>query len=578
MEKNYRDEGVNVYVTIEGVELPTGSYEITMLQKNRIPCILPLEVRCLDGEDIPYYQLNGMTEFNELKTRNAMAPRHIIRVLRDVLLAANEVAEYLLSVNNFVLDWEYIFRDEASGYFKFLYLPGYDKNLRSQLKGFLEKALKEMDHGDERETEFVYSLYDICAKDKFDLAGLANEIENFLGGKLTAAESLDEFSAIDLEGQVSDDALNGNSGATSAEMPKAAKQDKFKVFDEILAKEKAEEKRKLQRKESRKGKLKIGRSGKKPVGEGEGAKNESRTFILVIALSIFVLIAYGGMQIYRYGSIVEYKKLMALLVIVMAEIFVFMELSERRKQELALATAGGSVVPAPAENVVMQARINDELRDDIPRRSRRESGRRIRTEVEEDALDDQGSRWVTAREEGSDVRSKRTEDGRGRGVSKIANAPRDFDVDSSRNLKNARDEVGSSNEQYNGAPKDRIQETTILRDDSTTILYDSASARAQPVFALESTKGGTCKHFLTQPYTVFGRSTEVTCQIDNKTVSRVHARIFENGDDLMIEDMGSRNGTFINGCMISQGKSYLINEGDLVRFGNEEYRVLHDVM
>ena len=49
-------------------------------------------------------------------------------------------------------------------------------------------------------------------------------------------------------------------------------------------------------------------------------------------------------------------------------------------------------------------------------------------------------------------------------------------------------------------------------------------------------------------------------------VSKAHARIFLFGDSVQIEDLGSRNGTFVNGAQIR--KAHLLKIGDQIQIGN----------
>jgi DNA-binding winged helix-turn-helix (wHTH) protein len=46
---------------------------------------------------------------------------------------------------------------------------------------------------------------------------------------------------------------------------------------------------------------------------------------------------------------------------------------------------------------------------------------------------------------------------------------------------------------------------------------------------------------------LIGRSVECAVRLDSTDVSRRHARIFVSGDEATIEDLGSTNGTFVNG-------------------------------
>lgn len=64
-----------------------------------------------------------------------------------------------------------------------------------------------------------------------------------------------------------------------------------------------------------------------------------------------------------------------------------------------------------------------------------------------------------------------------------------------------------------------------------------------------------------------GRLSHNDIVIDDQSVSRSHATLIINGSDYSVRDMGSSNGTFINGMRIN-GLSNL-NENDILKVGNE---------
>ena len=64
---------------------------------------------------------------------------------------------------------------------------------------------------------------------------------------------------------------------------------------------------------------------------------------------------------------------------------------------------------------------------------------------------------------------------------------------------------------------------------------------------------------------VLGRDAEVEIPIDHDAVSRRHARIRRRGDQLTVEDLGSRNGTLVNGQPITAARR--LTAGDLIRVG-----------
>jgi len=52
---------------------------------------------------------------------------------------------------------------------------------------------------------------------------------------------------------------------------------------------------------------------------------------------------------------------------------------------------------------------------------------------------------------------------------------------------------------------------------------------------------------------------------DDHFVSTVHARLFRRGDDVFVEDLGSRNGTLVNGETVAAPTR--LRRGDRVQFG-----------
>jgi DNA-binding winged helix-turn-helix (wHTH) protein len=65
---------------------------------------------------------------------------------------------------------------------------------------------------------------------------------------------------------------------------------------------------------------------------------------------------------------------------------------------------------------------------------------------------------------------------------------------------------------------------------------------------------------------VVGRSVDCSVRLDSTDVSRRHARIMINDDAATIEDLGSTNGTFVNGVRVTAPVS--LTDGVTVGFGS----------
>jgi hypothetical protein len=69
---------------------------------------------------------------------------------------------------------------------------------------------------------------------------------------------------------------------------------------------------------------------------------------------------------------------------------------------------------------------------------------------------------------------------------------------------------------------------------------------------------------------MLGRSNGADIPIDDPFASSAHARIFSRGDFMYIEDMGSTNGTYLNGRQLRSAERLKV--ADVVRIGDSEYR------
>ena len=67
-----------------------------------------------------------------------------------------------------------------------------------------------------------------------------------------------------------------------------------------------------------------------------------------------------------------------------------------------------------------------------------------------------------------------------------------------------------------------------------------------------------------------GRSDSAEVRVDDPFASSAHARIFAQGEYMYLEDMGSTNGTYLNGRQLRRPEQ--LKTADTVRIGETEYR------
>jgi DNA-binding winged helix-turn-helix (wHTH) protein len=91
---------------------------------------------------------------------------------------------------------------------------------------------------------------------------------------------------------------------------------------------------------------------------------------------------------------------------------------------------------------------------------------------------------------------------------------------------------------------------------------DPAPSAARSKFHLEM---GDRRFFLMDGKNVIGRAPEATIQIDSPGVSRLHAHILVENGEATLEDLGSKNGTHLNGTRIDTATA--LADGHEIRVG-----------
>ncbi len=122
---------------------------------------------------------------------------------------------------------------------------------------------------------------------------------------------------------------------------------------------------------------------------------------------------------------------------------------------------------------------------------------------------------------------------------------------------------------------DKSDRTAILGFDQETINRELQKAKEQPA-CLILIRGNPQGHryFINADEMIIGRDPAADISIPDSSISRKHAKITREGSVVKIEDLGSSNGTAVNGKKLEAGNVAKLAKEDLIKLGNSIVKYL----
>ena len=182
MEMYYVTKGINNYIEVNAGQNiiqknSPQAYRLKMLENNDIEGLIhPISMEMDGCLTLKYntgssYVLDRL--FLKLKPDGGFL-RILMEQIEGLLV---RLKEYLLEPDDLVIRPEYMLYDWGGKILKLIYIPGYGRSLRLQLKEFLEYIMKIFDHRDQEGVRYMYGMYDLISEDTFSVDDLACKLE-----------------------------------------------------------------------------------------------------------------------------------------------------------------------------------------------------------------------------------------------------------------------------------------------------------------------------------------------------------------------------------------------------------------
>jgi len=126
--------------------------------------------------------------------------------------------------------------------------------------------------------------------------------------------------------------------------------------------------------------------------------------------------------------------------------------------------------------------------------------------------------------------------------------------------------------------KDEIKDLTVrfLKYKKKVRKHNALDAEAKDIICRLNIASGPMKSHsfeIKEEITFIGRTRENDIKINDKTISRRHAKITKKDKKFFIEDLGSHNGLMVDGSRIKPGEEIELMDGVSYSIGDSEFSI-----
>ena len=176
MEVVYKKNLNNNYVVLANSNIVVSDFRLNMLLKNKIKGFLPIYVGCLDGRVEISYLIDSKQSLKQLLERKKLNSNEIINIIKGIINVMDLAGQYLLKVDDILLDMNLIFTDYNFEEIWFCYYQNSSNNFYEELKKLSQRMLLVTEHSDMKAIEIMYKFFDICSSNDVSI----NELEKSL--------------------------------------------------------------------------------------------------------------------------------------------------------------------------------------------------------------------------------------------------------------------------------------------------------------------------------------------------------------------------------------------------------------
>lgn len=164
--------------------IPDKDYEmerdsIEMFRYNEIPYFLKMEIQRKETELQFCYDITSKRSLEHLLEYKSLDYGMIQTILNSFDQACAQIEDFMMTENDLLLEPEFIFADHNVQHMSYCYLPGNQKDICKQFKGFMEYILQHLDHKDEQALQLAYGVYQRVVEERTALHNVLKEEQSY---------------------------------------------------------------------------------------------------------------------------------------------------------------------------------------------------------------------------------------------------------------------------------------------------------------------------------------------------------------------------------------------------------------
>ncbi|MDE5697488.1 MAG: FHA domain-containing protein [Lachnospiraceae bacterium] len=163
-----------------GSEDKGNDYRAKMLLENRIPGLLPVTHRLINGESRYYYEINSLQSLDRLYDKTEVRYDELRRLLSGCVSLFDRLEEYLLDGTQIIIKPELIYIDVERMEPYFVCYPDYEGDVRLSFMEFIDELLTRIDHTDERAVMLGYQIYRYTRNPNYVISEIGNMMEHVI--------------------------------------------------------------------------------------------------------------------------------------------------------------------------------------------------------------------------------------------------------------------------------------------------------------------------------------------------------------------------------------------------------------